>query len=77
MTIGRVGLRFPAGADGEMTGSRTWESHDCGMSEWVGFSVNEALGMVEFDPSTEGGDPNCTVRVTASWSFRPIGRRQP
>lgn len=77
VTIGRVGLRFPAGADGEMTGSRTWESHHCGMSEWVGFSVNEALGMVEFDPSTEGGDPNCTVRVTASWSFRPIAQRRP
>jgi len=75
VTIGRVGLRVEAGADGEMTGSRTWESHQCTMRDMVGFSVNEGFGMAEFDPSTEGGDEDCTVRVTASWSFRPIVRR--
>jgi hypothetical protein len=78
VTIGRVGLRFPTGADGQMTGSRSWESHRCAtIKDMVGFSVNEAFGMVQFDPSTEGGDEDCTVRVTASWSFRPTGGRQP
>ncbi len=75
VTIGRVGLRVQTDAGGEMTGSRTWESHQCAMKDMVGFSVNEAFGMSELDPSTEGGDEDCTVRISASWSFRPIVRR--